>query len=442
MRIFGTDGIRGKANTELTPELATSLGRAVVSALSTETDVPLIYIGRDTRVSGDMLALALAAGCMSAGANVVDLGVLPTPALAYLTKNGSATIGAMISASHNPAIDNGIKFFTHAGFKLPDAVEDTIEALVRSPAGAIRVTGDSVGTYSIDTGMQEQYFQYLKDTAAISLQGLKVVVDAANGASFNLAPRLLNALGAKVVAINAVPNGININVKSGSTHPQALAGRVIEAGADLGLAFDGDADRLIACDADGAIVDGDNMLHICAMYLKQTGDLNHKLVVGTVMSNLGLDAVLQREDISLIRASVGDRYVLQEMLACGAVLGGEQSGHCIFLNHSTTGDGMLTAVMLLKAMSQARASLKQLAAGLKRYPQVLINVPVRDKCQAMNNFDVKEAIEKAEIMVKSRGRILVRPSGTERIVRVMVEAETEDLAVESANVVVDALNKL
>lgn len=442
MRLFGTDGIRGKANTELTPELATSLGRAVVSALSTAADVPLIYIGRDTRVSGDMLALALAAGCMSAGANVVDLGVLPTPALAYLTKNGSATIGAMISASHNPAIDNGIKFFTHAGFKLPDSVEDKIEALVRSPEGAIRVAGDAVGTYSFDAGIQEQYFQYLIDTADISLQGMRVVVDAANGASFTLAPRLLNSLGAKVVAINTVPNGININVKSGSTYPQALASRVIEVGADLGLAFDGDADRLIACDADGTIIDGDNMLHICAMYLKQIDRLNHNLVVGTVMSNLGLDAVLNSKDISLIRASVGDRYVLQEMLAHGAVLGGEQSGHCIFLDHSTTGDGMLTAVMLLKAMSQAKASLKELAAGLKRYPQVLINVSVNDKCQAMNEFDVKEAIETAETMLKKRGRILVRPSGTENLVRVMVEAETENLAIESANVVVDALNKL
>ncbi|MDP3486837.1 MAG: phosphoglucosamine mutase, partial [Bacillota bacterium] len=225
-------------------------------------------------------------------------------------------------------------------------------------------------------------------------------------------------------------------------HPQALAGRVIEVGADLGLAFDGDADRLIACDSDGTIIDGDNMLHICAMYLKQIGHLNHNLVVGTVMSNLGLDAVLQRGDISLTRASVGDRYVLQEMLAHGAVLGGEQSGHCIFLNHSTTGDGMLTAVMLLKAMSQAGASLKQLATGLKRYPQVLINVPVRDNCQAMNNIDVKEAIEKAETMLKGRGRILVRPSGTEAIVRVMVEAETEKLSGESAQVVVNALNKL
>ena len=231
-------------------------------------------------------------------------------------------------------------------------------------------------------------------------------------------------------------------LKSGSTYPQALAGKVIEVGADLGLAFDGDADRLIACDADGAIIDGDNMLHICAMYLKQTGYLSHKLVVGTVMSNLGLDAVLQREDISLIRASVGDRYVLQEMLAHGAVLGGEQSGHCIFRTHSTTGDGMLTAVMLLKAMSRAGSSLKQLAAGLKRYPQVLINVPVNDKSQAMNSFDVKEAIERAETMLKNRGRILVRPSGTEGIVRVMVEAEIEELAVESATVVVNALNKL
>jgi Phosphomannomutase len=268
------------------------------------------------------------------------------------------------------------------------------------------------------------------------------VVDAANGASFDLAPRLLSALGAEVIAINNQPNGININVKCGSTHPEALTDKVTEVGADLGLAFDGDADRLIACDSDGKILDGDNMLHICATYLKETGHLDRQLVVGTVMSNLGLDAVLQREDITLVRASVGDRYVLQEMLSHGAVLGGEQSGHCIFLTHSTTGDGMLTAVMLLKAMSRARVPLKVLAAGLERYPQVLVNVLVNDKVQAMNSAAVKEAVGQAEGMLLSRGRILVRPSGTEAIVRVMVEAETKELAVESANVVVRALNEL
>jgi len=442
MRLFGTDGVRGKANTELSPELATKLGRAVVSALLDNKLNPIIYIGRDTRVSGDMLALALAAGCMSAGAHVVDLGVLPTPALAYLTKTGVATIGAMISASHNPAVDNGIKFFTQDGYKLPDAVEDSIEALVNDPSLAVRVRGDAVGTYSVDHAQQERYLAYLLSAADISLAGKRIVIDSANGASYALAPRLIEALGAEVILINAAPDGININVNSGSTHPEVMAEKVRATGAVLGLAFDGDADRLIACDEEGNIIDGDNILLICGSYLKEIGALSNRIVVGTVMSNLGLDAALQREDISLVRAAVGDRYVLQEMLLHKASFGGEQSGHCIFLNLSTTGDGMLTALMLLKAMLHHGSTLKQLANKLKRYPQVLINVPVRDKAKAMGNALVKEATEKAEGMLLNKGRVLVRPSGTESLVRVMVEAESEQLASEAADVVVVALKTI
>lgn len=439
MRLFGTDGVRGKANTDLTPELALALGRAVVTVLSKETKRPIIFIGRDTRVSGDLLALALASGCMSAGAQVVDLGVLPTPALAYLTKTEPATIGAMISASHNPAVDNGIKFFTHAGFKLPDSVEDTIESMVVENSSALRVAGDSVGTYSLNTTMREKYLNHLLEIANVSLAGLKIAVDTANGASYELAPRLLESLGAEVELINATPTGTNINVESGSTHPQALAAKVRKANAHLGLAFDGDADRLIACDSDGNIVDGDNILHICASHLKKAEKLSHNLIVGTVMSNLGLDAALQCEDITLIRAAVGDRYVLQEMLTHGAVLGGEQSGHCIFLEHSTTGDGLLTAIMLLQAIVAEQKTLGQLASNLKRYPQVLINVPVRDKREAMEDLSTKEAIDEANEMLANKGRILVRPSGTEAIVRVMVEAESEALANAAAEVVVVAL---
>lgn len=439
MRLFGTDGVRGIANTQLTPELAMALGRAVVSTLGSEGSKPLVYIGRDSRISGDMLATALASGCMSAGADVVDLGILPTPGLAYLTKNGQATIGAMISASHNPAIDNGIKFFTHAGFKLPDALEDKIESMVRDESLALRMPGDSVGTYCVDNELKHQYLEYLVDLAHVSLADMRIVIDAANGAGFGLAPRLLERLGATVLPLHVDPNGVNINVKCGSTHPESMAQRVVETGADLGLALDGDADRLIVCDAAGNILDGDNVLYICGCYLREQSQLKGNLVVGTVMSNLGLDAALQREDITLLRAPVGDRYVLQEMLAHGAILGGEQSGHCIFFDHSTTGDGLLTAIMLLKAMRASGSSLAELGAKLQRFPQVLINVPVFDKRQAMESSKVREAVWKVEAILAGRGRILVRPSGTESIIRVMVEAESIDLAQSSAAIVVDVL---
>lgn len=438
MRLFGTDGVRGKANTELTPELIMRLGRAAVSSLATEAEQPLIYIGSDTRISGDMLRHALSAGCMSAGASVVDLGVLPTPALAYLTRNSKAHAGAMISASHNPAVDNGIKFFSRDGFKLPDEVEDHIEALVQGNEG-LRVAGDKVGTYTRDDCRQQEYLEYLKNIAQVDLQGMKIVVDGANGAAYQLGPALFEALGAEVVPISISPDGLNINVKAGSTYPEAMTARVRESGAHLGLAFDGDADRLIACDSKGNLVDGDNILHICASYLHGQGALQHSTVVGTVMSNLGLDAVLRREDIQLLRAPVGDRYVLQEMLSSGARLGGEQSGHCIFLGLSTTGDGLLTAVMLLKAIVAKGATLDSLVAELKRFPQVLINVPVRDKRLATEHQNVREAIVRAETALRDRGRILVRSSGTEAIVRVMVEAETEELAKSSADIVVMAL---
>jgi len=441
MRLFGTDGVRGRANTELTPELALGLGRATVNILKVRDRQPLICLGRDTRISGEMLAMAFAAGAMSAGADVLDLGVLPTPALAYLTRQKNATAGVMISASHNPAIDNGIKIFSRQGFKLADEVEDAIEAALRDQ-GAQSPDGDQVGQMVQDVSLPDSYLEYLLGVAKLDLKGTKIVVDAANGAAYALAPKLLSRLNAVVVPLAVSPNGTNINVACGSTYPEAMQQAVLSSGAALGLAFDGDADRLIACDSQGNILDGDNLLHICALALKAEQKLPNNVVVGTVMSNLGLDASLRREDITLKRAQVGDRYVLQEMWHSGAVLGGEQSGHCIFLDHSTTGDGLLTAVMLLKATYGRGLSVLDICSTLKRYPQVLHNVAVKNKRACMDHQEVKEAIIRAETMVVGRGRVLVRPSGTESLVRVMVEAETEELANLAAREVVTVLSEI
>lgn len=433
MRMFGTDGVRGKANTELTPELALALGRAAVTTL-VNSHSPVVFVGRDTRRSGDLLVSALAAGCMSAGADVVDLGVMPTPALAYLTRRHGASLGAVISASHNPAIDNGIKFFSREGYKLSDEAEDKIEALVRNGRAA-RVAGDRVGVLRQDAALQEDYLAYLKSAAPVNLAGLRIVVDAANGAAFALAPALFTALGATVIPLNVSPDGLNINVNAGSTHPQRMQERVRADASHLGLAFDGDADRLIACDSRGRIADGDNILHVCASFLHQQGLLPQATIVGTVMSNLGLDAVLRRKDIRVRRAPVGDRYVLAEMQSFGAVLGGEQSGHCIFLDQSTTGDGLLTALVLLKAVVEQGRPLDCWIDELRRYPQVLLNVAVPDKHATMHHSAVKEAIARAETTLGEAGRILVRPSGTEACVRVMVEAWGEETANSTAEAI-------
>lgn len=440
MRLFGTDGVRGKANTELTPELALRLGRATIAVLNDDSQRGLVYLARDTRISGEMLAAAFAAGVLSAGADVVDLGVLPTPALAYVARQNRATAGVMISASHNPAIDNGIKLFTHDGYKLSDEVEDRIERALNEEWGRARVPGDKVGRLLRGDVEHQAYMDYLLKIADINLAGVKIVVDAAHGAAFDLAPRLLSLLGAEVVPLHVSPDGVNINVESGSTYPAAMVQAVLAHGADVGLSFDGDADRLIACDARGHLLDGDNILHICGLLLKSEASLTNNLVVATVMSNFGLDACLRREEINLTRSQVGDRYVLQEMKQAGAVLGGEQSGHCIFLNHSTTGDGLLTAVMLLRATFGRGVSLATLADQLARFPQVLLNVPVVDKKASLEHLAVKEAIIRAEKLVGTEGRVLVRPSGTEPLVRVMVEAQTQELASQAATVVVKVLS--
>lgn len=441
MRLFGTDGVRGKANTELTPELAHALGRAAAHVLSDAGSPAMFILGRDTRVSGQMLGMALASGLMSAGANVWDAGILPTPALAYLTLETSAVAGVMISASHNPAIDNGIKFFCRDGFKLPDDVEQAIETALDYPHGLTRVAGDAVGLYTARPDLKGLYVSHLRGLAA-SFSGLTLVVDCAHGAGYEVARHLFDQMGATVHYIGCEPNGQNINVACGSTHLETLCGRVVDYGADVGLALDGDADRLIACDAKGSVVDGDSILAICGIHLKKNGKLRNNLAVGTVMSNYGLDALLKSEDIELLRTKVGDKYLLEEMRLKGAVIGAEQSGHCIFLEHGTTGDGLLTAIMLLNVMVAEGHSLSELNRRFERYPQVLISVPVSDRLVALEYAAVKEAIAQATAMITGKGRLLIRPSGTESLVRVMAEAEEEETARNVVMIVVDALRRI
>ena len=423
-RFFGTDGIRGVANRDLTPETAFALGRAVAYVLAGDYDEPLITIGKDTRISGDMLEAALAAGICSGGVDVYLLGVVPTPAIAYLTRHLKAHAGAVISASHNPMEDNGIKFFNQFGYKLSDEVEDKIASFVLERSGEIpRPVGKQVGRIiHLDQG-KNIYMSYLAKAFDGSLKGLKVVVDSANGAASDVMPPLLKKLGAKVISIADEPNGVNINEDCGSTHMENLRDNVIQHKADIGIAHDGDADRMLAVDELGRIVDGDQIMAIAAKNLKARGALKGNKLVGTVMSNLGLRKFCQAEGIEFVSTQVGDRYVLEEMIAGGAVLGGEQSGHVIYRKHNTTGDGPLSALMLLKAMQEEKKPLSELADQMIIYPQVLRNVRVQDRDGAMGDESFRKAIAQAEERLGERGRILVRPSGTEPLVRIMAEGE-------------------
>ncbi|MEW6660801.1 MAG: phosphoglucosamine mutase [Bacillota bacterium] len=439
MALFGTDGVRGVANRDLTPELAYQLGRAGAHILARTTARPTITVGRDTRISGDMLQAALTAGLCSVGANVINLGILPTPALAYLTKALGATAGAMISASHNPFGDNGIKFFAANGYKLPDAVELEIEKLVAAGADNLpRPTGDGIGQVADQPEAINLYLESVRSTVNTSLAGIKVVVDCANGAASAVAPRLLESLGMQVFPIFNLPDGVNINAGCGSTHPEALCRAVVDKGADLGLAFDGDADRVLAVDAQGNLVDGDQILVAWALDLQQRQKLAGNTVVVTVMSNLGLFQALERAGIQTKRTKVGDRYVLEEMLNSGAVLGGEQSGHIIFLEHNTTGDGLLTGLQLIRIMAASSRSLGQLAVQMTKFPQVLVNVRVKDKAKAAAAPALLEALARAEAILGNQGRLLVRPSGTEPLIRIMAEgpdqAQLEQLVGEIAQV--------
>jgi phosphoglucosamine mutase len=431
-RLFGTDGVRGVYGRELTDELAFELGHAAVRVLARyEHHRPVLVIGRDTRASGEPLERALAEGIRAAGADVILAGVVPTPAVAFLTVELQAGAGAVISASHNPPEDNGIKFFGPFGYKLSDELEDEIEAEIRARAGARGAAGSAgtePGAVRPAGDASERYLEHLVRAAEARLDGMRVVVDCANGAASALAPEVLRRLGAEVYPIFDEPDGTNINVGCGALHPEVVAEAVRAAGADAGIAHDGDADRALFADARGRVVDGDQVLAACALAMKERGALPGDVVVTTVMANLGFRKVMAEHGIRVIEARVGDRYVLEEMLEHGAALGGEQSGHVIFAGHATTGDGLLTAVRFLSLAARTGRTVAELADAMPRFPQVLENVRVAHKERLEGSAEVREAVAEAERSLDGSGRVLVRASGTEPIVRVMVEADSEERA--------------
>ena len=410
-RLFGTDGVRGVAGTDLTRDLAYRLGRTAVAVLGRHgaTQPPTFVVGRDTRESGAWLEEALTEGILEAGGDVLLAGIEPTPAIAFMTVDLEASSGVVISASHNPPADNGIKFFSREGMKLPDHLEDEIEAdLARvDPLRTVR------GAVARIPEGRERYLHHLEAAADARLDGMKIVVDCANGAASDVAPEILRRLGAEVIAINAEPDGHNINVGCGALHPDVVAAEVIERGADAGVTHDGDADRALFADAKGEVIDGDQVLAASALAMHERGTLKGDVVVGTVMSNLGLVHRMRDAGIELVQAQVGDRYVLEEMERRGAMLGGEQSGHVIFREHATTGDGLLTAVRFLSLAAANGVSVKELASAMPRHPQVLINVPISDRGASLDAASVERAIALAEAALGDRGRVLVRPSGTE-----------------------------
>jgi phosphoglucosamine mutase len=421
-KLFGTDGIRGVANRDLTPELAFRIGRIAAWKLGGEVESPLFVIGRDTRLSGPMLEGSLVAGITSAGGNVSLLGVVSTPAVAYLTRELGAAAGVVISASHNPIEDNGLKIFDGRGFKLADALEEEIEAVYfRQSDDLPRPEGARLGQAGVDTGAIERYLHHLK-SSTVRLDGLKVVIDCAHGAVCRMAGDLLESLGASVTALHDEPDGNLINVKCGATDTADLERSVVGKGAALGLAFDGDADRLIAVDEKGRVVDGDAVMAICGVDMAGKDKLSKKTIVATVMSNGGLDILAEKHGIKVLRTAVGDRYVLEKMIEGGYNLGGEQSGHIIFSDHASTGDGLLTALQLLKIVQQEGKPLSEMASALERLPQVLVNQKVGTKEGWAENAKIKAAIEKVEQELGKHGRVLVRPSGTEPKIRVMLEA--------------------
>jgi phosphoglucosamine mutase len=434
-KLFGTDGVRGMANRELTARLAFKLGQAGAHVLTLAYHKPRILVGRDTRISGDMLEAALVAGICSVGAEAMIAGVVPTPAVAYLTRHYGVEAGVVISASHNSMEYNGIKFFDRNGYKLPDELEDRIEAIILEETEELpQPVGGDVGEIVEVKNAVEDYITFLKGTVDVDLGGLNLVADCANGAAYQAAPRLLRELGASVQAIYNTPDGTNINDRCGSTHTKMLQATVVEAGADMGLAFDGDADRLIAVDEHGQLVDGDQIMLICALDMKASGTLVEDTVVTTVMSNMGLDLALKKASCPCVKTQVGDRYVLEEMRKSGYNLGGEQSGHLIFLDHNTTGDGILTALKLLSVVKHSEKTLSELAGQMERLPQVLVNAKVSNgaKDAYMDNPDVAAAVKKIEKDFHGEGRVLIRPSGTEPLVRVMIEGRDQAMIEEKA----------
>ncbi|HWK22699.1 MAG TPA: phosphoglucosamine mutase [Ureibacillus sp.] len=427
-KYFGTDGVRGVANSELTPELAFKLGRVGGYVLTKHTtERPKVIIGRDTRVSGHMLEGALVAGLLSIGVEVMRLGVISTPGVAYLTRVMNADAGVMISASHNPVADNGIKFFGPDGFKLTDAQEAEIENILDLEKDTLpRPVGGDLGSVSDYFEGGQKYLSYLKQTVDEDFLGIHVALDCAHGATSQLATHLFADLEADISSMGSSPNGLNINDGVGSTHPEKLGELVLERGADVGLAFDGDGDRLIAVDEKGQIVDGDQIMFIIGKYLSSKGRLKKNTVVSTVMSNLGFYKALEENGMTSVKTSVGDRYVVEEMRANDYNLGGEQSGHIVFLDYNTTGDGLLTAIQLVNIMKATGKRLSELAAEMTVFPQKLVNVRVVDKHAVTLNDKVAKTIAEVEAAMAGNGRVLVRPSGTEPLVRVMVEASTEE----------------
>ena len=441
-RMFGTDGVRGIANTELTADLAYALGRAGAFVLTEGTHKPKILVAKDTRISGDMLEAALVAGILSVGAEAVILGVVPTPAVAHLTRKYNADAGVMISASHNPVEYNGIKFFDGRGYKLSDELEDQIQAVIEGNfADVPSPVGGAVGrSYTEETALRE-YIDYAMGTIKTDLKGLRVALDCANGAAYKAAVKAFRALGARVYVINDNPDGNNINENCGSTHMEELMDYVVRKNCDIGFAFDGDADRCLAVDEKGNMINGDFLLTICAKALKAAGKLNDDTLVVTVMSNLGLDIAAKREGINLVKTKVGDRYVLEEMLKENYILGGEQSGHIIFLDHNTTGDGLVTALQIAAILKESGKTFSELAGVMKELPQVLVNakVPNEKKNIYLEDAEIIEAIKAVEAKLNGVGRVLIRPSGTEPLVRVMLEGENQEEINEMANSLVELI---
>lgn len=445
-RLFGTDGVRGVANEELTPQLAMQLGQAGAYVLSRENQhKPTIMVGCDTRISGDMLANALMAGACSVGANAVFVGVVPTPAVAYLTRKYKVDAGVVISASHNPVEFNGIKFFDGNGYKLPDSLEDEIEALIRNGMQGIKFPiGAGVGKIKYRTDAREEYINHAIQAVKVDLSGLKIVVDCAEGAAFYTSIEALKESGAEIVAIHTNPDGTNINANCGSTHMEELQARVVYEKANLGLAFDGDADRLLAVDENGKIVDGDQIMAIVGSHMKAQGKLKLDTIVATVMSNLGFFLMGEKNGIHIEQTKVGDRYVLERMREMGASLGGEQSGHIIFLDENTTGDGLLSALHLLKVVVETEKPLSELAKIMEVMPQALLNakVPNHKKEHYMDYPEIADAIAALDKKFAGEGRVLIRPSGTEPLVRVMIEGKDQKMIEAEARKLADLIQNI
>lgn len=445
-RMFGTDGVRGVAGTELTIELAMKLGQAGAYVLTKEREhQPTIIVGCDTRISGGMLANALMAGICSVGANAIYAGVVPTPAIAYLTRRHKVDAGVVISASHNPMEFNGIKFFNGEGYKLSDQLEDEIESLIRNHMKDVPMpTGSAIGKIEYRFDIRDEYIRFIKKSVPIDLGGLKIVVDCAEGAAHYTSVKALRELGANLVAIHTHPDGTNINANCGSTHMEELKARVVYERADVGIAFDGDADRMLAVDELGNMVDGDQIMAIIGNHMKRQGRLKQDTVVVTVMTNLGFSLMGEREGLNIEKTKVGDRYVLEHMLEHGYNLGGEQSGHIIFLDDNTTGDGLLSALQLLRVMVDTGQKLSDLAKIMEVLPQALINakVPNHKKEHYMEYAEIAEAIQELEEKFNGEGRVLIRPSGTEPKVRVMIEGKDQKVIEEEARNLADLITKI